>query len=112
MPGGGLMQLIKGTPLSPGLAQGLIHVHHSLLGPIDVPVNIEKNNIKEEFTHLDNATARISGDLFTLARHVEEEIDSRLAEVFMAHRLMLSDASLIKELRHEIVDNRLVPVRR
>jgi phosphoenolpyruvate-protein kinase (PTS system EI component) len=36
---------------------------------------------------------------------VEEEIDSRLAEVFMAHRIMLSDASLIKELRHEIVDN-------
>jgi hypothetical protein len=42
MPGRGLMQIIKGTLLPPGLAQGVIHVQHSLLGPIDVPVNIEK----------------------------------------------------------------------
>jgi phosphoenolpyruvate-protein phosphotransferase len=68
-------------------------------------VDIEKNNVNEEFSRLDDATARISDDLFTLATRVEKEIDSRLAEVFGAHQLMLNDSSLREELRKEIVDN-------
>jgi len=54
-----LTLIIHGTPISPGLSQGIIHAHHSLLGPIDVPVAIEQNNVKEEFSRLDAATARI-----------------------------------------------------
>ena len=100
-----LTLIIHGTPLSPGLAQGLIHVHRGLLGPIDAPVDIEQNNVTDEFSRLDVATARISDDLFTLAARVEQEIDSRLAEVFGTHQLMLHDASLREELRKEIVDN-------
>jgi len=100
-----LTLIIQGTPLSPGLAQGLVHVHRGLLGPIDAPVDIEQNNVNDEFSRLDDATARISDDLFTLAARVEQEIDSRLAEVFGAHQLMLHDASLMEELRKEIVDN-------
>ena len=81
----GLTVTLQGTPISPGLAQGIIHVHCSLLGPIDVPVAIEQGNVKEEFARLDTATARISEDLFVLATRVEKEIDSRLAQVFGAH---------------------------
>ena len=100
-----LTVVIHGTPISPGLAQGFIHVHHGLLGPIDVPVAIEQNNITEEFSRLDDATARISEDLAALATRVEKEIDSRLAQVFGAHQLMLNDVSLREELRKEIVGN-------
>ena len=97
--------ILHGTPVSPGLAQGIIHVHRGLLGPIDVPVDIEPNNVEEEFSRLDAATASISDDLFALATRVEREIDTRLAEVFGVHQLILSDASLREELRKEIVDN-------
>jgi len=96
---------LQGKPISPGLVQGFIHVHRGLLGPIDAPVDIEKNNVNEEFSRLDDATARISDDLFTLATRVEKEIDSRLADVFGVHQLMLNDSSLREELRKEIVDN-------
>lgn len=58
---------IHGTPISPGMAQGIIHVHHGLLGPIDTPVNIEQHDVKGEFARLDAATVRISEDLFALA---------------------------------------------
>ena len=101
----GLTVTLQGTPISPVLAQGIIHVHRSLLGPIDVPVAIEQGNVKEEFARLDTATARISEDLIVLATRVEKEIDSRLAQVFGAHQLMLNDASLREELRKEIVGN-------
>ena len=100
-----LTLIIQGTPISPGLAQGIIHAHHSLLGPIDVPVAIEQHNVKKEFSRLDAATARISEDLSALAIRVEKEIDSRLAEVFGSHQLMLNDSSLRDELRNEIVSN-------
>ena len=68
--------ILQGTPVSPGLAQGIIHVHRGLLGPIDVPVDIEPNNVEEEFSRLDAATASISDDLFALATRVEKEIDT------------------------------------
>ena len=100
-----LTVIIQGTPISPGLAQGLIHVHHGLLGPVDAPVDIEQHDVKEEFSRLDTATSRISDDLSILATRVEQEIDSRLAAVFGTHQLMLNDSSLREELRKEIVDN-------
>ncbi len=101
----GLTVIIQGTPISPGLAQGLIHVHHGLLGPVDAPVDIEQHNVNEEFSRLDTATSRISDDLSALATRVEQEIDSRLAKVFGTHQVVLNDSSLREELQKEIVDN-------
>jgi hypothetical protein len=49
--------IIQGTPISPGLAEGIIHIHRTLLGPIDVPVNIEKHHVEEEIGRLDAATS-------------------------------------------------------
>ena len=101
----GITLIIQGTPISPGLAEGIIHVHRNLLGPIDAPEDIEQHNVEEEFSRLDVATTRITDDLFALATRVEKEIDSRLASVFGAHQLILDDSSLKEELRKEIVDN-------
>ena len=100
-----LTLIIQGTPISPGLTEGIIHLHQYLLGPIDAPEDIKQHNVEEEFLRLDVATTRISDDLFALATRVEKEIDSRLANIFGAHQLMLTDSSLKEELRKEIVDN-------
>jgi phosphoenolpyruvate-protein phosphotransferase len=101
----GITLIIQGTPISPGLAEGIIHVHRNLLGPIDAPEDIEQNNVEKEFWRLDDATKRISDDLLALATRVEKEIDSRLASVFGAHQLIVGDSSLKEELRKEIADN-------
>jgi phosphoenolpyruvate-protein phosphotransferase len=97
--------VIQGSPLSPGLAEGPIHIHHGLLGPIDAPGDIEQHNVEKEFSRLDVATTKISDDLSALATKVEREIDSRLAQVFGAHQAMLDDFSLRDELKKEIADN-------
>ena len=98
-------QIIQGTPISPGLAEGIVHVHGSLLGPIDTPEDVGQHNVEKEFSRLDVATVRISEDLFALATRVEKEIDSRLASVFGTHQLILDDPTLKEELRREIMDN-------
>ncbi|MBN2320233.1 MAG: phosphoenolpyruvate--protein phosphotransferase [Acidobacteria bacterium] len=105
MPEKEIALVIQGAPISPGLAEGIIHVHHSPLDPIDVPGHIEQTNVEEEIWHLDAATLRISDDLITLAAKVEREIDSRLAQVFTAHQLILLDSSLKEELKKEIAGN-------
>ncbi len=98
--------IIQANPISPGLAEGKIHVHRTLLGPIDVaPQSDGRHNVKEELGNLDIATSKITDDLLSLAMHVEKEIDTRLSKVFEVHQLILHDASLRNELRQEIVDN-------
>jgi phosphoenolpyruvate-protein phosphotransferase len=97
--------ILRGTPISPGIAEGNIHIHRNLPGPIDGPDYIPDHHIDEELSRLDVATASISDDLFALATRVEKEIDSRLAEVFGAHQLILSDSLLREELRREITEN-------
>ena len=97
--------IIQGTSISPGFAEGVLHLQPGLLGPIDAPENSAQHNVEEEFYRLDQATAKISDDLLALAGKVEKEIDSRLAEVFGTHRQILDDSALKEELRKEIVDN-------
>ena len=97
--------IIRGTPISPGVAEGTIHIHRHLPGPIDGPNYIPHHHIDEELSRLDVATASISDDLVVLATRVEKEIDSRLAEVFGAHQLILNDSLLREELRKEITEN-------
>ena len=82
---------LQETSISPGLEEGLIHVPHNLLGPIDAPVGIVQHNVEEEFSRLDVATARISDDFVALAARVEKEIASRFAGVFEAHQLIVDD---------------------
>ena len=87
--------ILQGTPISPGLAEGIIHVHHALLGPIDAaPQDNGPHSAEEELGFLDSATSKITGDLLALANRVEKEIDRRLAKVFEVHRLMANDSSL------------------
>ena len=96
---------LRGTPISPGLAEGTIHVHHAVSVPLDIPAHAENHDVDEEMARLDNATVNISADLLALASRVEKEIDSKLAEVFGVHQLILNDRSLQEELRREIAEN-------
>jgi hypothetical protein len=47
-----LTLIIQGTPVSAGLTQAIIHVQHSLLGPVDASVDIEQNSVNEGFSVL------------------------------------------------------------
>ena len=105
MNGDGSSLILRGRSISPGLSQGLTHVHNSLPGPVDIPHLLRGDGIDNELSRLDTAMARISEDLVILATRVEKQIDARLAEVFGAHQLMVTDRGLKEELYREIVEN-------
>lgn len=99
-------EILKGKTISPGMVQGIVHVHHSFLDFTDIPPEaISRHGVEREFSRLDAATASVSDDLAALVLRVAEEVDSRLAEVFGAHRLILNDPALWEELRREITEN-------
>jgi phosphoenolpyruvate-protein kinase (PTS system EI component) len=94
---------IQGITISPGLAEGSLHLHRDLLDSLDAPEDIEPHAVEEEHLRLDVATTKIADDLLTLATRVEEEIDSRLAEVFGAHQLILGDSyELLDEMQQTL----------
>ena len=43
----GIKLTMQETPVSPGLAEGIVHVHRSLPGPIDGTEDIEQHNVEE-----------------------------------------------------------------
>nr|WP_020406509.1 putative PEP-binding protein [Hahella ganghwensis] len=94
-----------GSTISPGFAEGVLHLQRGLTGPIDVPGNLQDYSTEYELSRLDQATAKITDDLLYLAGRVEREIDSKLAEVFGVHSHIINDKLLRDELRKEIVDN-------
>ncbi|MDQ8198436.1 phosphoenolpyruvate--protein phosphotransferase [Pelagicoccus enzymogenes] len=101
----GKEQTIKGKPVSTGLAEGCAFVYHDELRSLDAPTPIVASDVEQEYSFLEEATNVISEDLASLATKVEKEMDSRLGAVFEAHKMMVNDPSLKKELQSEIRDN-------
>ena len=57
--------ILKGSPISPGLVEGVIHVHLNLLGPIDAPVGIEEKMVEEEkFDGIDFSEEKLKGEKY------------------------------------------------
>ena len=60
--------VVRGNPISPGLAQGVIHLHRGFLEGIDGPVAIAHDEIDEEIA----VTGTInSGNLVGVISHAE-----------------------------------------
>ena len=98
-------RILHGRPLSPGLAEGTTHVHGSTPPDGDAPVSIDTKDIDQECHHLEHSIGVITEDLLALATRVEKEMDASLAAIFEAHRQMLNDPVLKKELQAEIQGN-------
>lgn len=97
--------VLHGTPISPGYAQGLVHVQRDLILAVDDMRMNSPFDAEMEFGRLEKATATISNDLLELAVRVGKELDSHLADVFDAHSQIANDHLLKLELRKEIVEN-------
>lgn len=97
--------IIHGKAISPGLADGMTHIHNDTPHLPDQPGSIKTKDVDQEFHHLESSTALITENLLALATRVEQEMDANLAAVFSTHQEMLNDPVLKTELRAEIREN-------
>ncbi|MDA3924760.1 MAG: phosphoenolpyruvate--protein phosphotransferase [Kiritimatiellae bacterium] len=93
---------LQGKTLSPGMGKGEAFVYRDVLTRHDEFYDIDEAQIDKELARFAEALIHITGVLDDLAEHVEEELDSNLAEVFRAHSMIVQDASLQAEVEKEI----------
>ena len=93
---------LQGKTLSPGMGKGEAFVYRDILTRHDEFYDIDETQVGKELVRFAEAIKHITGVLDDLAEHVEEEMDSNLADVFRAHSIIVQDASLQAEVEKEI----------
>lgn len=96
---------IQGTPVSPGLALGPVHVIHA--GP-EVPTwSVARENVPLEIGRLASALNVASESLEERRRRVAASAGEKDAEIFAVHRLILQDPGALQEVERAITEQRI-----
>ncbi len=96
---------IKGTPVSPGLATGVVHVIH--VGR-DVPTwSVSPEDIPLEIGRLASALNAASEKLAERQRRVAKTASEKDAEIFAVHRLILQDPGAMSAVESAISEQRI-----
>lgn len=94
--------ILKGTALSEGYARGKAFLYRDVLQTRYDFYDIEPDKVCEELTRFEKAVASVHKDLKFSATRVEKELTNQMADIFRAQAAILSDASLIKEIRNKL----------
>ncbi|HEY7322128.1 MAG TPA: phosphoenolpyruvate-utilizing N-terminal domain-containing protein, partial [Candidatus Binatia bacterium] len=93
---------LRGTRISPGLASGIVWVAADILDWSAEAQRIEPRQVDAEMERIRRAFAQVEAELEESALRVSEQIDSSLAEIFRAHRLMLESLLSSDEFEKEL----------
>ena len=96
-----------GIGISPGFAVGQAYVNNDILKRDYRLYSIGEQEIKKECARIEHAFAEVLNDLETLSKRVEYELDQGFADIFRTHRTILSDSSLLQEIRLELEKERV-----
>ncbi len=98
------MKTIKGKAAAPGIAIASVFKIEAK------DLKIVKSKIKDskkEITKLDQALKKAEGDLIKLYEKTKEKLGASKAEIFEAHRQILNDPVMVKEIK-DLITNDLV----
>src|SRR6266576_779000 len=85
--------MLRGTPVSPGVAQGMAFVMSCVDGSAVPQRSIRPSEVDGERQRLDAAIVRAQAELLGLEVEVRDGIGENQANIFGAQRLILGDAS-------------------
>lgn len=88
--------------MASGLAMGQAYVYRDAQSTIPAVCDIERHEVDNELSRIEEATARVVHDLKVSARRIEKRVDAKLSAIFEAHEAMLMDPLLRGEIRQEI----------
>lgn len=93
---------LTGIPMSPGKAMGKAFVYHEILDRQFPMYKLNPDQIENEHKRIRDAIDSARQDLRLSAERVEKEMGTQISDIFMAQEMMLMDAALVEELRHEV----------
>ncbi len=90
-------KVIEGTGASPGLAFGVVHVHHAEEEtPPSYPISEE--DISDELARLEVALVETRSQILEMQERVAKAIGAKDAAIFDAHLLVVEDQTLLDEV--------------
>lgn len=96
-----LMQHLKGLPVSTGVAIGRVMIVDEDARRI-TKRSITKAEVDREMAKLDATIAAAIADVDAVYAQAEKEMGKETAQIFRAHKMMLKDATLLKQMRETI----------
>ena len=100
------LRIIKGVPVSPGLALGPVHVVRA--APHLVPTwSIPEDDVPREIARLKDALDQVAEDLRRRQKLVSTQANERDGEIFSVHRMLLQDPSTLKRVENTIREQRI-----
>ncbi len=91
----------------PGCAVGRILVYKDNFSSRVRQYAIKEEEEKEELERIKRAISNVADDLSKMQRNVEEEINDEHGAIFLAHKMMLQDISILSDIENELSDRLL-----
>jgi len=96
-----------GTVISPGIAVGKVFIYRDILSRnIDLR-ELTQEELSGELSRIKNALKLVEKDIIATRDKVTEVMDKEYGDIFDAHRLLLIDPQVTKELRTELYNERI-----
>jgi phosphoenolpyruvate-protein phosphotransferase (PTS system enzyme I) len=99
-------RMLRGIPVSPGIAVARAHCVDEVLAPRD-PQRLDPSGLAAEVQRFDNACQAAALELDAIIERVSTQLGEAAAAIFSAHRLLLRDPALIGKVRAAIHDHRV-----
>jgi phosphotransferase system enzyme I (PtsI) len=94
--------ILKGVALSPGKSIGSVFHYRDVLSRKMTQFSIEPEELPVEMGRVKEALRKVKSDLMNMRNRTREEIGKEHAAIFDAHRLILDDDSIEREIEHEM----------
>lgn len=102
------MQVLRGIPVSPGVAMGRVLVFHSEDFFAVPEVKIHDEDIPREIARFEEALTKTRAELLNIRRKISDEIGHEHSDIFNAHLLILEDRTLIEDVIEKVKHDRIV----
>ncbi|MDA3898569.1 MAG: diguanylate cyclase, partial [Desulfobacteraceae bacterium] len=91
----------------PGCAIGEIFVYKDIFSSTVRRYEIKTSEEEEELERIKRAINDVADDLSKMQNNVEEEINDEHGAIFLAHKMILQDSSIINDIENELSDRLL-----
>lgn len=99
--------LIQGVPVVGGVAAGRAFKYQDVFSREMAVREIKEAQVELELARLDRAVQSVEKDLLKMKHTVKKQVGSDQAAIFEAHRLILKDLTLLKEIQTELKTQRV-----
>jgi len=96
-----------GAPIYPGMALGSIFVYNDLLSHEMESYDISEENLDDEYKRIELAIGEVEKDLLKMEKDVNRELSKEHSVIFLAHRLMLTDAQIKNKIKTILYERRV-----